>query len=113
MEKYINYLLLFLGISFSACSDFLEEDPKGKISVNYLSTEKGMNDLVTSIYANSRSVVQYLCDLGEMGTDLWTYAGSGEKDLTWYNTNELPNKGYLKDFWHYLYEGKHPIKYTL
>lgn len=113
MEKYINYLLLFLGISFSACSDFLEEDPKGKISVNYLSTENGMNDLVTSIYANSRSVVQYLCDLGEMGTDLWTYAGSGEKDLTWYNTNELPNKGYLKDFWHYLYEGINNINWGL
>lgn len=96
-----------------SCSDFLEEDPKGQIGTEYLTTEKGMNDLLTSVYGSSRAVVQYLCDLGEMGTDLWTWAGSGEKDLTWYNTNELPNKGYVKDFWRYLYESINNINFGI
>lgn len=111
MKKYICCFLVL--VSLISCSDFLEEDPKGKIGISYLTTEQGMNDLVNSVYGSSRSVIQYLCDLGEMGTDLWTYAGSGEKDLTWYNTNQLPSKGYIKDFWSYLYESINNINFAL
>lgn len=113
MKNYLKILAVLFLFLLNACSDFLEEDPKGQIGTTYLATEKGMNDLVTSVYGSSRAITQYLCDLGEMGTDLWTYAGSGEKDLTWYNTNELPNKGYIKDFWKYLYEAINNINYAL
>ncbi|MEN9917989.1 MAG: hypothetical protein RL662_425 [Bacteroidota bacterium] len=113
MKAILKISVACFLLSLGSCADFLEEEPKGKIGTEYLTTEKGMNDLLTSVYGSSRSVIQYLCDLGEMGTDLWTWAGSGDRDLTWYNTNNLPNKGCIKDFWRCLYEPINNINFGL
>lgn len=52
MKRNILYILLLLLIA-TACSDQLEEDPKGKLNENFLKTKDGLNSLVISQYSKN------------------------------------------------------------
>jgi SusD family. len=51
MNKNILYIVLFAGILFSSCNDFLKEDPKGKLTAEtYFATQQELDMSMYALY---------------------------------------------------------------
>ena len=104
-------LLLGFAISFSSCSDFLEEKVFTQITNEYLiSTPEGMSATVNAMYAKDRYIFRSNADTE---TELWTNmmrgtdisvarAGSGSNEFGRY-ADLLPTNGVVKNFWNHHY----------
>ena len=77
--------LLALGLTFTGCSNVLEETDRQGYTPEYFKTEKGVQAGITSLYANLRYYWGngYWLIATEEGTDEYTYGHGG-------NGNDLP-----------------------
>lgn len=72
MKKLFQYIILLTAaISFSSCSDFLEEENLGNATAAKYSTEQGYEGLVNSVYSTLRDVYQPTPYIFCIGTDLF------------------------------------------
>ncbi len=68
-------IFIIIGVSFTSCQDFLDEDLTTKYSTDYFNTEQGLVDLTTSLYGNIR----------------WHFGYEHAYGLTLYGTDEFTN----------------------
>jgi hypothetical protein len=114
--KKLFMILLCLSLLGQSCKKFLDEDPKGRITAQYLATEKGLNDLLTSSYYGTRGVVETLFyGEGNSASDEWTYGGGGTNIplLTECRTADMISSGNISDFWNSLYTDVNNLNYSL
>ena len=70
--KNIKIAIVLLGLIFTACSGYLEEENPGNTTAeNYYTTEKGYEGLVNASYASLRNVYQPTPYMFCAGTDLF------------------------------------------
>ena len=100
-KKYILLVASALMLSFSSCSDFLEEDNKaGETADLSYSTSSGVQGLVSSCYSFARGWYGKEAGLGlsEMGTDLFYYGyDNKQKSLNSYNISAVSLDGNSND----------------
>jgi hypothetical protein len=114
--KKLLISLLGLSLLTQSCKKFLDEDPKGRVTAQYLATEKGLNDLLTSCYYGTRGVVETLFyGEGNAASDEWTYGGGGTNIplLTECRTADMISSGNISDFWNSLYTDINNLNYGL
>lgn len=80
-KSYIGIALI--ALSFMACSDILEEQPRSIYEPSFFKTEKGVNGGLTSLYAHLRYIYGqgYYYNTGLTGTDEYTYAQSADNNF--------------------------------
>lgn len=80
-KSYIGIALI--ALSFMACSDILEEQPRSIYEPSFFKTEKGVNGGLTSLYAHMRYIYGqgYYYNTGLTGTDEFTYAQSADNNF--------------------------------
>jgi hypothetical protein len=114
--KKILISLICVSLLAQSCKKFLDEDPKGRITAQYLATEKGLNDLLTASYYGTRGVVETLFyGEGNSASDEWTY-GAGGTDiplLTQCRTADMISSDNISDFWNSLYTDVNNLNYGL
>lgn len=106
LKLYIASILAVL--SFSACSDFLEEDPKGNISDEYAETAEGAEKELLSLYQVNNSLLEPMYMIGELGSDCIGYGGNVGTRLYWkaavrYEDQYLVNTTENGELWKWLY----------
>jgi hypothetical protein len=114
--KKILISLIYVSLLCQSCKKFLDEDPKGRITAQYLATEKGLNDLLTASYYGTRGVVETLFyGEGNSASDEWTYGGGGTDIplLTECRTSDMISSGNISDFWNSLYTDVNNLNYGL
>lgn len=113
IEKQIKNLALkgalVLGLlAGQACQDALQEDVISQIGSDYLNTQKGLDDAVSSAYSTMR--IWYGTERGnnftEFGTDIYTNGADGSwKFMNTYTNQFDSNNGHVRELWDELYRG--------
>ena len=114
MKKIFTSVAMFATLSFSACSDFLEEDARGQQNLdNYFQSEADAEDFLTGCY-NAITYhgwwqIENFWILTDMCTDdYWmgntTQDQSGYLSLAHYQGVGQSN-GTISNFWQYRYKG--------
>jgi starch-binding outer membrane protein, SusD/RagB family len=113
IEKQIKNLALkgalVLGLLLGqACQDALQEDVISQIGSDYLNTQKGLDDAVSSAYSTMR--IWYGTERGnnftEFGTDIYTNGADGSwKFMNTYTNQFDSNNGHARELWDELYRG--------
>lgn len=114
MKKHISYIILLVTLCYS-CTDFIQEEPKGRIDESFLNTEDGLRNLVISQYSQSRLIVERLRHLGPFPSDIFTHSlnGSDVIEMTRSRTNTMPTLSAFSNSWRDLYEGINNMNYGL
>lgn len=112
--KYWAITLLFIG-NLSACSGFLEENPKGNITTNYSVTAEGCERLVLSLYNTHRDFIERLYLFGAMGADEQLIAVNGNdwRYFGEYFDTQMINNAWNRDFWKQLYNSLNVANLTV
>ena len=116
MKKYkVVAILILLGAMVPSCKKFLEEDPQGKITSEYLSTESGLKDLTVAAYYGCRNITDMLSFLGNAASDEWTWGqnGSVTRLLTECRTNDMISSGETSTLWNTLYSNINNLNFGL
>lgn len=74
MKKIINIIVLALSVfSLFSCQDFLKEESKSQMTLDYYYTDKGLKEGVAAVYSSCREMfrqnmfeVNYFSDLSEL-----------------------------------------------
>lgn len=113
IEKQIKNLALkgalVLGLlAGQACQDALQENVISQIGSDYLNTQKGLDDAVSSAYSTMR--IWYGTERGnnftEFGTDIYTNGADGSwKFMNTYTNQFDSNNGHARELWDELYRG--------
>ena len=103
--KYWTFIIALYAGSLCSCSDFLSEDPKGNITINYSETEEGCERLVLSLYNTHRDFLERLYLFGSMGADEQLVAVNGNdwRYFGEYFDTQMINNGWNRAFWKQLY----------
>lgn len=72
-----------MGISFTSCSDVLDETPRTTFTPEYFKTKAGVEGGITALYSNLRNVwgQGYFFNAMETGTDEYTYGESADENF--------------------------------
>lgn len=107
MKKIFVYIYVAASLmSFSACSDFLDEENKSGLTADtFYKTAVGAEALVNSCYTPMRFWYgkERGYSLTEMGTDIFTGAGTSEPELQYYNNSLQGSSATMADLWERLY----------
>jgi len=108
MKKVLIYIAIAAStLSFSACSDFLDEENKSGLTADtFYKTEAGAEALINSCYTPMR--FWYGKERGysitELGTDIFTGAqGCSEPELQYYNNSLQGSSATMQELWERLY----------
>lgn len=117
MRKAIPLLLIcMMAISFlPSCKKFLDEDPQGKITSAYLSTESGLRDFTVSQYYGCRNITDMLSFLANAASDEWTWGANGSvtRLLTECRTSDMISSGETSTLWNTLYSNINNLNFGL
>ena len=115
MKKNIILYAILLLLIAPACQDILEEDPKGMINENFLTSEDGLRNLVLSQYYQNRLVVEDLRYLGVFPSDIMTHSFNGTDAilLSTNSTSMIPALGAISTSWRNLYTGINNMNFGL
>lgn len=103
--RKINIFSILMVLTFSfSCKDFLEEEPLSQATYDYYSTEKGVEDLVNSAYAELRFLFngEQSFTLFNYGVDEYMQAADGQnKYFDSYVVDQLNpvSAAYIHDMW--------------
>lgn len=113
--KIRTLIILFIFLALQSCEEFLEEDPKGRISASYIETEAGLNDLTIACYFGTRNVVEPLGFLAHLVSDEFTYGATGRDEITLTEgrTSDMINSPYTYNLWSAIYNNLNNINYGL
>ena len=95
-------IALVSALTFSSCSDVLDEQPRSSYDPTYFTTEDGVKGGLTSLYAHLRNLygqAYYLTAL-EAGTDEYTYghsADGNQKDIDMTGVGDLNSTSVRSD----------------
>ena len=91
MKKIIFFSIIFLGVFFSSCSDFLKEENKnGLTAETFYATEAGAESIVKACYTPLRFWYgkEQAVAMTEVGTDIFTGAnGIEDPEFQYYNNS--------------------------
>lgn len=107
-------MLPFIGC-LTACSSFLEEDPKGSITTNYSETAEGCERLVLSLYNTHRDFLERLWVFSCLGADeqLIAVNGTDWRYLAEYFDTQMINSSWNRDFWKQMYNSLNVANLTI
>lgn len=110
MKRSLIYCLISVGLmlGLTACSDFLEEDPKGTITESYALTEEGAEKEVLSLYQINTDLLEHLYMVGEMGSDVIAWGGNTRnywKATVIYEDAYMVDNADNANLWKWLYVG--------
>lgn len=79
-NKNIVLGIVTLSLGFSSCSEILDEEPRSNYTVDYINTEQGINQGLTSLYRSLRLLYGngYWMSATQNGTDESTWAQSAD-----------------------------------
>ena len=93
MKKIILYIIL-VALSFS-CQDFLDEESKSQMTVDYYKTDRGLYEGVAAVYSSCREIyrenmfrINYYSDLAENGSSA-NNSYQFSSDPSWSGLNAL------------------------
>jgi hypothetical protein len=83
MIKYNKKVILaaiFLSLTFTGCNEILDEEPRTSYTVDYFNTTQGLNEGITALYRNLRSLYGngYYMSNCQNGTDESTWGQSAD-----------------------------------
>ena len=108
-RTFIHYLVSIVFLfGTTACSDFLEEDPKGTITESYALTEEGAEKEVLSLYQINTDLLEHLYMVGEMGSDVIAWGGNTRnywKATVIYEDAYMVDNADNANLWKWLYVG--------
>lgn len=116
MKKYkVIAIFILLGAMVPSCKKFLVEDPKGRITSGYLSTESGLKDLTVAAYYNCRTLTDVMSFLANAASDEWTWGtnGSVTRLLTECRSSDMISSGETTTFWNTLYTNINDLNFGL
>lgn len=114
--KLKQYILIALAVLvFNACENYLDEDPKGRITGDYTKTEEGLQDLVIAQYYSTRHLPDDLMIFGVYGSDIFTWGMNGQaaRLMTECRTEDMISNGDINTFWKHCYEALNNINWGL
>lgn len=108
MKIIKSIILMICTVTFVACNDFLEEDPKGSVSGIYTETKEGAEKQLLSLYQVNNSLLEPMYMYGELGSDCIGYGGNVGTRLYWksavrYEDQYLQNDLENGNLWKWLY----------
>lgn len=90
IKYFVMACLFFLT---PACTEFLEEDARGRLDESYFQTESGMKDFSEGLYATAHELInEQLWLFGDGGTDEVTYANGSSAEYVVKYDNSSKNK---------------------
>lgn len=110
MKKLIYYIsaLALCTLSFTSCSDLLDEDPKSDIRKNqYMNNASEANNVLLGVYRNMVADNLYGMNLScifDLTNDLAQCEGNSTSSFREYPANAFnPNNSYVQNTWASLY----------
>ncbi len=108
MKTIKSIILIVCCMTFAACNDFLEENPKGSVSSIYAETQEGAEKQLLSLYQVNCSLLEPMYMYGELGSDCIGYGGNVGTRLYWKSAVRYENQYLLNDaengqLWKWLY----------
>jgi hypothetical protein len=106
MNREMKKILYFLTaiVLLTSCDEFLEEQPKSKITEVFATTPAGLDKLIISVYQTNNDLVGDMMYITECaGTDLWTNTDRGRLDGGAYDDSKMISNGQLYNVWKKLY----------
>jgi len=115
MKKFIFPLIILYAFIFTACSDFLKEDPKSFISpANYYKTESQITAAVNGPYGYLNTIIDqsgigtnlgaHLC-INYLAGDCLRPEGNGKTSQEFFNLSITDENSYVDSFWSGMWTG--------
>jgi hypothetical protein len=115
MKKISISMICIALVAINSCKKFLTEDPKGRVTTQYLATQQGLNDLLTACYYDTRGIVEPLGYMANAASDEWTYGAQATdiRLLTECRTADFISSSPNNTLWTSLYANINNLNYGL